>query len=76
LKEQSGAKIYKLDSHASESLFEMKKSEKIIFVLGNESSGVSSEVSALCDSSLAIPMQRGVESLNVAITAALIAFSI
>lgn len=76
LKEQSNAQIYKLDSHAKESLFEIKQNGKMIFVLGNESSGVSKEVTSLCNASLAIPMSRGVESLNVAVTAALIAFSI
>jgi 23S rRNA (guanosine2251-2'-O)-methyltransferase len=42
--------------------------------LGNESEGVSSDVLALCKNSVAIPMNRGIESLNVAVTAALIAF--
>jgi len=41
----------------------------------NESEGVSPEILKLADKKLMIPMQNGVESLNVAITAALIAFS-
>ena len=45
-----------------------------IFVLGNESEGVSQAVEDICDKSVAIPMQRGVESLNVAVTASLLAF--
>ena len=47
---------------------------KTIFVLGNESEGVSRDIEALCNESIAIPMQRGVESLNVAVTASLLAF--
>jgi 23S rRNA (guanosine2251-2'-O)-methyltransferase len=42
--------------------------------LGNESEGVSQEVEKLCNEFIKIPMNRGVESLNVAVTASLIAF--
>ena len=52
----------------------MGKNDKSIFVLGNESDGVSSEVEKACNDSISIPMNRGVESLNVAVTASLIAF--
>ena len=69
-----GTKIYALSSHANTSLYEIDKVQKSIFVLGNESEGVSSEVQALCNDSLCIKMNRGVESLNVAVTASLIAF--
>ena len=71
---QEGADIYTLSSHASKSYKEQNYSDKTIFVLGNESEGVSPEVEALCTESIAIPMQRGVESLNVAVTASLLAF--
>lgn len=67
-------KIYALSSHAKESIYDLTPTEKSIFVLGNESEGVSKEVTALCNASVVIPMQRGVESLNVAVTASLIAF--
>ena len=68
------AKIYALSSHASSDIYSVKQSEKSIFVLGNESDGVSPEVEKLCNDSISIPMKRGVESLNVAVTASLIAF--
>lgn len=74
LKELENTKIYLLSSHAKESIYDVKKSEKSIFILGNESEGVSKEVEKLCNDSVAIPMNRGVESLNVAVTASLIAF--
>jgi len=67
-------KIYALSSHASNDIYNVQRGSKTIFVLGNESDGVSPEVSKLCNDSIAIPMQRGVESLNVAVTASLIAF--
>lgn len=68
------ATIYSLSSYAEESLLDLKVDEKSIFVLGNESEGVSSEISSLATKSVKIPMNRGVESLNVATTATLIAF--
>jgi len=71
---KEGADLYALSSHASQSYKEQTYSDKTIFVLGNESEGVSKPVEALCDENIAIPMQRGVESLNVAVTASLLAF--
>ena len=74
LPELNETKIYSLSSHAKNSMHDVKATDKSIFVLGNESDGVSSEVEKLCNDSISIPMQRGVESLNVAVTASLIAF--
>ena len=71
---QEGADLYTLSSHAKSSYKEQNYSEKTIFVLGNESEGVSKAVESICNASIAIPMQRGVESLNVAVTASLLAF--
>ena len=67
-------KIYALSSHAKNDIYDVKTSAKSIFVLGNESDGVSPEIQKICNDSISIPMQRGVESLNVAVTASLIAF--
>ena len=74
LKDLLDTKIYLLSSYAKSSVYDLSPSDKSIFVLGNESSGVSSEVEKLCNDSLKIPMNREVESLNVAVTASLIAF--
>ncbi len=71
---KEGADIYTLSSHALKSYKEQSYSDKTIFVLGNESEGVSKEVEALCSESISIPMKREVESLNVAVTASLLAF--
>ena len=73
---QAGFDIYGLSSHADTTLHGMKASERSVFVLGNEHEGVSDTVHALCTDMVSIPMQRGVESLNVAVTAALIAFTV
>jgi len=71
---EEGATLYTLSSHAAKSYREECYNEKSIFILGNESEGVSKKVEALCDESISIPMKRGVESLNVAVTASLLAF--
>jgi 23S rRNA (guanosine2251-2'-O)-methyltransferase len=72
---QAGCSVYGLSSHASTTLSQLAEAERSVFVLGNEHEGVSQEVNAHCTDMISIPMQRGVESLNVAVTAALIAFS-
>lgn len=66
--------IYSLSSHAKKSIYDIGRSNRSVYVLGNESEGVSSEVQRLCNDTISIPMNRGVESLNVAVTASLIAF--
>ncbi|MFA6138511.1 MAG: RNA methyltransferase [Sulfurimonas sp.] len=74
LKSLTDTKIYSLSSHAKQSIYNIAPSSKSIYVLGNESEGVSAEVEKHCNDSLQIPMNRGVESLNVAVTASLLAF--
>ena len=68
------SEIYALSSHAKADIYSVTTGKRVVFVLGNESEGVSPAISRLCNQSLAIPMKRGVESLNVAVTAALLAF--
>lgn len=71
---QQNYRIYGLSSHASETIGELGDDHNAVYVLGNETDGISAEVAALCDHQLAIPMRNGVESLNVAVTASLLAF--
>ncbi len=71
---QQPAALYTLSSHARQNYRDQNYAERTIFILGNESEGVSQEVEKLSDLSIAIPMNRGVESLNVAVTASLLAF--
>ncbi len=68
------SKLFTLSSHATKSYRDEVYPNRTIFILGNESSGVSLEVENISDSSISIPMRRGVESLNVAVTASLLAF--
>lgn len=68
------AELFALSSYAKDDLNSLHVGKKSVFILGNESDGISNEVQSLCNSSVKIPMNRGVESLNVAVTAALISF--
>jgi len=72
----SDAKIITLDLSAKNTLKELKTPKRAIFVLGNESKGVSKEINTIANYKIKIPMKREVESLNVAITASLIALCI
>lgn len=68
--------IFSLDVNAQDNLNNLDKryNNSRIYVLGNESSGVSNDVEKHCNHKIRIPMNNQVESLNVAVTASLIAF--
>jgi 23S rRNA (guanosine2251-2'-O)-methyltransferase len=70
----AGAAICALSSHAPTTLKVFQTNSPCSYVLGNETAGVSREIENLCNARVRIPMNNGVESLNVAVTAALIAF--
>ncbi len=69
-----GASICTLDAAQGRDLGEHQAQARTIYVLGNETDGVSKEVNQVATEQLNIPMANGVESLNVAVTAALLAF--
>ena len=66
--------ITTLDLKAKQNLNDFKPAIKNVYILGNETEGVSPEILNQADNRIIIPMKNGVESLNVAITSALIAF--
>jgi 23S rRNA (guanosine2251-2'-O)-methyltransferase len=70
-----GFEVCTLAADASHSLFDYRPSGPVVYVLGNETVGVSTAIEALADTRLAVPMRNSVESLNVAVTASLIAFA-
>ena len=58
------------------SLLDADLPRRVALVLGNETDGLSPAVRALCGGLLAIPMEGGVESLNVASAGAVAAFEL
>ncbi|MEM9758987.1 MAG: RNA methyltransferase [Pseudomonadota bacterium] len=72
-----GFDLYRLSAEGTRSLFELDAMNKsAVFVLGGESDGVSDAVARLPGVDLSIPMAAGVESLNVAVSAALLAYQV
>jgi 23S rRNA (guanosine2251-2'-O)-methyltransferase len=70
-----GYQLIGLAGGVDRSLSDMENcDEKVIFVLGNETTGISEPVLALCDELVYIPLESGVESINVAMAATLVAF--
>lgn len=69
-----GFKVLLIDAGGKHQLGSYSAPEKVIYVVGNESEGISAAIRKIADDSLAIPMQNGVESLNVSIAASLVAF--
>lgn len=66
--------IVGLSLDTSNTLQQYAFEQPTVFVLGNESRGIAEQSQAFCQQMVKIPMNNQVESLNVAVTAALIAF--
>ena len=71
-----GYRVAILEASGTASLFGFRATGNVVAVVGGESDGIGREVEALADTRLSIPMGNGVESLNVAVTAALVAFQL
>lgn len=72
LLKKSGYKIVCSSSHYGKNLYETKLPKKCIFVLGSEANGVSRVIKDLSDIKVKIPSTENVESLNVAVSAAVL----
>ena len=55
---------------------DLKKSEKILLILGNEVDGVDKDILSLCDEIAEIPMLGMKESLNVSVSAGIMLYSL
>jgi len=69
-----GAIATSLDLKATKTLTQLDNGVQRVFILGNETEGVSEAVSKLAKEHVKIEMHNDVESLNVAVTAALLCF--
>lgn len=66
--------VYGLDAAGERPLFGHELAAKTVFVMGNETKGLRPTVRKVVDQTLSIPMQTGVDSLNVAVATAICAF--
>ncbi len=69
-----GYRVVGLSGAGKRELQELPTDTSTIYVLGNETNGLTRELMALCDELVKIPMSNQVESLNVSVAAALVAF--
>ena len=69
-----GVRIVTLAGDTDLGLNQLESGIPTAFILGGETDGVSNQIRALADCSASIPMANKVESLNVAVTAALVAY--
>jgi 23S rRNA (guanosine2251-2'-O)-methyltransferase len=72
----AGFTVYGLRAGGGHGLFATELAERAAFVLGNESDGVSPAAAAGVGRWLSIPLAGGVESLNVAAAAAVLAYEV
>lgn len=72
--QKEGFTVYTLSLQAKIDAFSDKKAPARVYVLGNETDGVSKDIEQIADASIRIPMHNDVESLNVAVTGALLAY--
>ena len=59
-----------------QNIFKFKPTAPLGVVVGNEGNGVSEQISSICKISLTIPMHKGIESLNVAVSGSIVMFEI
>lgn len=70
---EGGFRLYATHlSAGSTPLGEIRPAPLSAILLGNEGKGLTSNLTALCDERITIPMQQGTDSLNVAAAAAII----
>jgi 23S rRNA (guanosine2251-2'-O)-methyltransferase len=73
---RAGFRVYGLSGEARTSLYAERLPDRSAFVLGNETTGIAEETARWIEAWLSIPMAGGVESLNVAIAAAVVCFDL
>ena len=59
-----------------QNIFNFKADGIIGLIIGNEGQGISDEMAAICNHTVKIPMNEGVESLNASISGAIIMYEI
>ncbi|KAF3886885.1 MULTISPECIES: TrmH family RNA methyltransferase [Nostocales] len=72
--QEEGMQVVATLPNASLTYWEVDWCKPSLILLGNEGAGLSTELTAMADVQVKIPLQPGVESLNVAICAALMLY--
>ena len=69
-----GVTVYAADLRGEADFLNVEYKRKCAFLIGNEGRGLSPEISGLADMGIRIPMKGRVESLNAAVSAALLMY--
>ncbi len=72
--QQQGLQIVATVPQASVSYWELDLTQPTLMIFGNEGAGLSPDLQALANHQVQIPLQQGVESLNVGISVALMLY--
>lgn len=72
--QQQGIQVIATLPEAQQSYWDLDLTQPSIILLGNEGGGLTPELKAMATQTAKIPMQKSVESLNVAISAALLLY--
>lgn len=72
--QQQGYQIVSTLPRATTTLWQADLTRPTVLLLGNEGAGLSPDLAAIADTAVTIPQAAGVESLNVAIAAALLLY--
>ena len=70
----AGISVYAADLKGSKEYQKVKYNDRSAFLIGNEGRGLSQKISDLSDIKIRIPMKGRVESLNAAVSAALLMY--
>jgi TrmH family RNA methyltransferase len=71
---QKGFSILATSSHAHYTVSQIKLRRKVALIVSNEGSGIGEKLKASADEVIRVPLNRGVESLNVAVAHGIIAY--
>ena len=72
--QQQGIQVIATDSQANQSYWTIDFTRPSLILLGNEGAGLSEKLISMADQQVTIPLMNEVESLNVAVAAALILY--
>ena len=72
----AGFWIYALEASGAHNAFTMDWPERCALVVGNESTGLRPGVRKECDAGVGIPLENGLDSLNVAVAAGIALFQV
>lgn len=66
--------IIAVSEKSNENLFNLKIEKSAAVIMGSENKGIQSSLLKICDSSIKLPMEKGVDSLNVSVACGIVLY--